>query len=83
MAREGADIIAVDICSQIDSVPYPMATPDDLMSTASEVETLGRRVVARQADAGDQAQLDHAVRAGIAELGGLDVVVVNHGIWTR
>jgi NAD(P)-dependent dehydrogenase (short-subunit alcohol dehydrogenase family) len=29
MAKEGADIIAVDICRQIDSNPYPLATPDD------------------------------------------------------
>ena len=26
LAKEGADIIAVDICRQIDSVPYPMST---------------------------------------------------------
>ncbi|HET9117994.1 MAG TPA: SDR family mycofactocin-dependent oxidoreductase, partial [Pseudonocardiaceae bacterium] len=25
-AEEGADIIAVDICEQLDSVAYPMAT---------------------------------------------------------
>jgi len=30
LAREGADIIAVDLCAQIGSVPYPMATPQDL-----------------------------------------------------
>ena len=29
MAREGADIIAVDIASQIDTVPYAMAAADD------------------------------------------------------
>jgi NAD(P)-dependent dehydrogenase (short-subunit alcohol dehydrogenase family) len=27
LAQEGADIIAVDLCAQIDSVPFPMATP--------------------------------------------------------
>src|SRR5262245_22943753 len=40
LARDGADIIAVDICRQIDSVPYPMATPDDLAETAKLVEAL-------------------------------------------
>ena len=30
LASDGADIIAIDICSQIASVPYPLATPDDL-----------------------------------------------------
>ena len=32
-AREGADIIAVDICEDINSNPYPMAGWDDLMNT--------------------------------------------------
>jgi (+)-trans-carveol dehydrogenase len=37
LAQEGADIIAVDICRQIDTVPYPMATPQDLDQTVKEV----------------------------------------------
>jgi (+)-trans-carveol dehydrogenase len=36
LAQEGADIIAVDICAQVSSVPYPMATPDDLAETVKE-----------------------------------------------
>jgi NAD(P)-dependent dehydrogenase (short-subunit alcohol dehydrogenase family) len=50
MAKEGADIIAVDICRQIESNPYPLATPDDLAETERSVKELGRRVVARVAD---------------------------------
>ena len=30
LAQEGADIIGVDICAQLESVVYPMSTPDDL-----------------------------------------------------
>ena len=37
LAAEGANIIAVDLCAQIDSVAYPMATPDDLAETVKEV----------------------------------------------
>jgi len=48
LAREGADIIAVDICAQISSVSYPMSTPADLAQTVKEVESEGRRIVARQ-----------------------------------
>ena len=50
LAREGADIIAIDLCAQIGSVPYPMATPQDLAQTVKEVEATGRRIVATQAD---------------------------------
>lgn len=83
MAREGADIVAVDICDQIDTVPYALATADDLKETAARVEDLDRRVLTRQVDARDQAQLDAAVADTITEFGGFDVVAVNHGIWTR
>ena len=49
LAAEGADVIAVDICRQIDTVPYPMATPEDLGQTVKEVEALDRRIFAREA----------------------------------
>src|SRR6202034_264815 len=48
LAQEGADIIAVDLCGQVDSVPYAMATPADLAETVKEVEALDRRIVATQ-----------------------------------
>jgi SDR family mycofactocin-dependent oxidoreductase len=81
LAQEGADIIAVDICAQVDTVNYPMSTPDDLKETATLVEALDRRIVTRQADIRDLAQLREAVNAGVAELGGLDIVSANAGIF--
>ncbi|MCE3551122.1 mycofactocin-coupled SDR family oxidoreductase [Pseudonocardia sp. RS11V-5] len=83
MAREGADIVAVDICEQIETVPYGLATPADLKETVEQVEALDRRVLARQVDARDQAQLDSVVADAVTEFGGIDIVAVNHGIWTR
>lgn len=80
LAEEGADIIAVDICKQIDSNLYPLATPEDLEETASAVEKLGRRIIARQADVRDREALRVALEDGIRELGHLDVVVANAGI---
>ena len=55
LAQEGADVIAIDICRQIDSVAYPMATQDDLARTVSEVEAFERRIVAVEADVRDAA----------------------------
>lgn len=83
LAREGADIVAVDICDQIETVPYGLATADDLKETAAGVEDLDRRILTRQVDARDQAQLDSVVADTITEFGGFDIVAVNHGIWTR
>ena len=81
LASEGADIIAVDLCDQIASVPYPMSTPDDLAHTVKLVEDTGARIVATQADVRDRAALKNALKAGVEELGGrLDIVVANAGI---
>ena len=61
LAREGADIIAVDIAKQVDSVPYPMATAEDLAETVRQVESLDRRIVAAQADVRDYDALKEAL----------------------
>jgi SDR family mycofactocin-dependent oxidoreductase len=80
LAGEGADIIAVDICRQIESVPYPMSTPDDLAETERLVKELGQRVHAVVADVRDLGGLQSAVAAGVASVGPLDIVVANAGI---
>lgn len=80
LAKEGADIIAVDLCEDIAEVPYPLATKSDLDETARLVDAQGRRIVTRIADVRDFASLDDALTAGIAELGRLDAVCANVGI---
>ncbi|MFZ0833100.1 MAG: mycofactocin-coupled SDR family oxidoreductase [Mycobacterium sp.] len=80
LASEGADVIAVDLCDQIASVPYPMATADDLAATVKLVEEAGAHIVASQGDVRDARSLAAALQAGVDELGGLDIVVANAGI---
>ena len=79
-AREGADVIAVDICEDIESNPYPMASWDDLMETKRIVEEAGRRCVAVKADVRNREQLEKALGQGLAELGQLTTVMANAGI---
>jgi (+)-trans-carveol dehydrogenase len=80
LAEEGADIIALDICAQIESVPYEMATPADLAATVEGVERIGRRIVASYADVRDFSSLDAALATGVSEFGRLDIVSANAGI---
>jgi len=80
LAEEGADIIAVDIASQIDTVPFAMATKQDLEQTVKEVEALGRRIVATTVDVRNYDALKVALDDGVAQLGRLDIVVANAGI---
>jgi (+)-trans-carveol dehydrogenase len=80
LAREGADIIAIDIAAQIDTVPFPMAGPDDLKETVRQVEALDRRIIALQADVHDFEAVTQALEVEVAELGRLDIVVANAAI---
>jgi SDR family mycofactocin-dependent oxidoreductase len=82
LAEEGADIIAVDICRNYDTVGYGMSTEADLAQTAKDVEALDRRIVATRADVRDAAVLKAAVDEGVAQLGRLDIVCANAGICT-
>jgi SDR family mycofactocin-dependent oxidoreductase len=80
LAREGADIVAVDYCTSFDTISYSMASAGDLAQTAKEVEALDRRVLTVQADVRDPGAMERAVQDGISALGRLDVVVANAGI---
>jgi SDR family mycofactocin-dependent oxidoreductase len=80
LADEGADIIALDICADIETNEYPLATQADLDETVKLVEKAGRRAVSAVVDVRDRAALKKAIDEAVAELGGLDVVVANAGI---
>jgi SDR family mycofactocin-dependent oxidoreductase len=82
-AREGADVVLVDIADQLETVPYRMATQDDLQETVRQVEALDRRALAVTADVRSQEQTDEAVRRGLAEFGQIDILIANAGIWTQ
>lgn len=80
LAQEGAEIVAVDLCSDVATVPYDGATEADLEQTVKEVEALDRRIVAQQADVRDLSSLQAAVDAGLSQFGHLDIVCANAGI---
>ena len=80
LAAEGADIIALDLCADIATNEYPLATEADLEETRLLVEKEGRRCVAEVADVRSADALRAAIDRGVAELGGLHIVVANAGI---
>ena len=82
MAEEGADIIAVDICEQIGTVPYELGTMEELEETMALVEKADQRCVIAKADVRSLPELQAAVAKGVAELGRLDIVSANAGIWS-
>jgi SDR family mycofactocin-dependent oxidoreductase len=86
LAREGADIIALDICAPVsDSISYAAATPEDLAETVQAVEAEGRKVLARAVDIRDDAALRQLVADGVEQFGRLDILIANAGVlsWGR
>jgi len=79
-AQEGADIIAVDVCAPVEHSTTPGASPEDLAETVRQVESLGRKICAFEADVRDQQALTSAVDAGVEALGRLDVICATAGI---
>jgi SDR family mycofactocin-dependent oxidoreductase len=80
LASEGADIVGVDICAQIDTVDYAMSTPDDLQETVKLVEQAGGRMHAKIGDVRDIESLRSAYQEGLDAYGHIDLVVANAGI---
>lgn len=80
LAQEGADIIGIDLCADVATIAYDMATADDLAETVRQVEALDRRIVVSQVDVRDAGAVTAALDAGVAELGRLDIVVANAGV---
>ncbi|ODU06367.1 MAG: 3-ketoacyl-ACP reductase [Pseudonocardia sp. SCN 72-86] len=80
LAEEGADVVAIDVCADDPTVEYPLATEADLDETRELIEKAGQRAVTAVCDARDSAALRDAVDRGVAELGKIDIGVINHGI---
>lgn len=80
LAEEGADIIALDICADIESSIIPLGTEEQLAETVKAVEDLDRRILTRKADVRDSAAVQAVVDEGLAEFGHIDIVCANAGI---
>ena len=79
-AREGADLVICDICSNVPTIAYPMGTADQLRETAEAVTALGRRCVALRADVRSTEDVNGVVKAAINEFGRIDILVANAGV---
>ncbi|EHB58851.1 3-oxoacyl-(acyl-carrier-protein) reductase [Mycolicibacterium rhodesiae JS60] len=80
LAQDGADIIALDRCTDLETVPYPLGTAAELSETAERVRALGRRIVTCEVDVRDQPAMQECVADAVNTLGRLDIVIANAGI---
>lgn len=79
-AEQGADIVIIDRCDDIEKVPYPLSTQADLAETQRMVEELDRRCVTVVGDVRSQEDMDAAVAAAVAEFGRVDVFCASAGV---
>src|SRR5262249_19162770 len=80
LAREGANIIGIDICADIGANHYPMASRDELDETVALVEAEGGKMLGSVADVRDFHQVKSAVDAGGEHFGRLDTALANRGM---
>ncbi|MGA8546243.1 MAG: mycofactocin-coupled SDR family oxidoreductase [Mycobacterium sp.] len=80
LAREGADIIGIDICADITANHYPMASREELDETIGLVEQVGGKMLGSIADVREFPQIKSAMDAGVEHFGRLDIVLANAGI---
>ncbi|CRZ19091.1 mycofactocin-coupled SDR family oxidoreductase [Mycolicibacterium neworleansense] len=80
LAEQGASIIGVDICADIASNPYPMASRDELDETIALVEAAGGKMLGSVADVRDFHAVKSALDAGVEQFGRLDIVLANAGV---
>jgi SDR family mycofactocin-dependent oxidoreductase len=80
LAGAGFDIVGIDLCADLATVPYPLATPEDLEQTVVAVEKAGGQMIARRADVRDFDALRKAIDDGLSTLGRVDVVLPNAGV---
>src|SRR5262245_27640709 len=80
LASEGANIVAVDLDHDLETVPYHLATAADMQETVDAVTRVGGKILAGTADVRSQRQLDESVARGVEQFGRIDICVANAGI---
>jgi NAD(P)-dependent dehydrogenase (short-subunit alcohol dehydrogenase family) len=79
-AKEGADVIALDVGRDLPEVPYELASGDEIQETVRQIKALGREAIGINANVRSQAELDDAVAQGLDRFGHIDILSVNHGV---
>lgn len=82
LAREGASIVAFDLCDKLATTLTPGATEADLAETQRLVEEQDQRCLTARADARDLSAVTALAESAMGLFGRIDILVVNHGMWT-
>ena len=79
LAREGADIVALDICEDISPI-YPLGTEEELHQTVADCEAERVNAIAIKADVRSHEQIEAAVAEALERMGRIDFLLNNAGV---
>ena len=80
LAARGVSVAIADICRDLETVPYPLSSSDDLEKSVAELASSGVKTIGLTCDVRDENQVNQAVRRVIDEFGKLDILVNNAGV---
>jgi NAD(P)-dependent dehydrogenase (short-subunit alcohol dehydrogenase family) len=80
LAGEGCNVVIADICADMESVPYPLANPDDLDAAVKAVEAMGVKAVGIKCDIRSSAEVGALVDKVLADFGKVDILINNAGV---
>src|SRR3954451_13551550 len=80
LARDGYDIVTLDVAAPLSYPPYPMGSTEELEGLRKSIEALGQQCLTVVADVRDDAAVAAGVAAAIERFGRIDVLFNNAGI---
>jgi SDR family mycofactocin-dependent oxidoreductase len=82
LARAGATVVLIDAPEPVETTPYALSTAEDLAQTANEITAGGGHCLIFAADVRSHSRMHEVVREAVAELGRLDIVLANAGVYS-
>ena len=80
LASRGASVAIVDICYDLDTVPYGLSSEADLENSVKDLSALGVKTVGLTCDIRNKNQVHNTINRVAEEFGKLDILVNNAGI---
>ena len=80
LAAKGVSVAIADICRDLETVPYPLSSSNDLEKSVAELSSFGVKAIGLTCDVRDENQVRETVERTVDEFGRLDILVNNAGV---
>ena len=80
LASHGASVAIVDICHDLDTIPYCLSSEADLENSVKDLSALGAKTLGLTCDVRNEKQVKKTIDQVAEEFGQLDILVNNAGV---